>query len=849
LFAAIRHSPFRIKLPPRPSARLFKAFTPARRRGLIQAWDVTTGSRNVGVGVVDEGIDINHQDLQANVWTNAAEVPGNGVDDDGYADDVHGWDFFHNDATVFDAAGPFPDDGTDAHGTHVAGIVGAVGNNGVGVAGVNWQVSLLPLKVLGPEADSPAPSSVLMTVRAIAAAWDDLRTDRRAGDDVYLVQPDADRVILRWQAVTFDTGFIDGTSRGENPANFEVELRRDGTVVTRYGAGNRRLLPVVGISDGQRDPYVSASHTSEEATKDLTNAGVVTFERRKPDTTPSTDVRVMNLATDLSPAQTGKRLTYSIAAANLGGITAPTTVTDALPPGTNYVSCSVPPFQQAACAGPAAGTNGTVTFNFPALPPNGTWQTMSVTVDVVAPGGSLLTNTATATTTVRDSAPSNNTRTITTPVVGGDVFLGARQVASRAYYTLALKGDGTVWAWGDNSNGALGNADVADAPRQAPVQVKGLTNVVSVAAGFTYVYAAKADGTLWCWGDLTGFNTPAQVPGLSNVTQVAAGTQHAAALLSDTTVRTWGANDQGQLGDGTNLYRNEWVGVSGLQRVATPTVSPDGGQFWPYVDVTVRCATPGAVMRYTVNSFVDPTESDPVLADGATLRLSANPSRIRVRAWKDGMPASPVKESYFNVMSTDGFPTLPNPIDTPYTFVEKHYRDFLSRYPDTDGQNFWTSELTQCGADPQCREVKRNNVSAAFFLSIEFQETGYFVYRLEKASFDSWPRFRQFMADTRQAAGGVIVNAPGWEATLDANKNAFARLWTLRADFKAVYDSKTNAEYVDALYANAGVQPSAAERDTLVAGLAPRPRRAPRCCARSPTRRRSGRRSTTGPSC
>ena len=90
----------------------------------------------------------------ANIWHNPGEIQGNGIDDDGdgYVDDVYGYDFFHNDATVYDGPGNNPDGSTiDAHGTHVAGTIGAVGNNGRGVVGVNWQVSLMSLKFLGPD--------------------------------------------------------------------------------------------------------------------------------------------------------------------------------------------------------------------------------------------------------------------------------------------------------------------------------------------------------------------------------------------------------------------------------------------------------------------------------------------------------------------------------------------------------------------------------------------------------------------------------------------------------------------------------------------------------------------------
>ena len=109
-----------------------------------EAWDITTGSRDVVIGVIDSGVDINHPDLAANIWVNPGETPNNGIDDDGngFIDDVNGWDFHDNDNT--------PNDG-NGHGTHVAGTIGAVGNNNSGIAGVNWEVSILPLRFLGDD--------------------------------------------------------------------------------------------------------------------------------------------------------------------------------------------------------------------------------------------------------------------------------------------------------------------------------------------------------------------------------------------------------------------------------------------------------------------------------------------------------------------------------------------------------------------------------------------------------------------------------------------------------------------------------------------------------------------------
>ncbi|HET6351531.1 MAG TPA: S8 family serine peptidase, partial [Coriobacteriia bacterium] len=106
-----------------------------------EAWDTTTGSKEVTVAVIDTGIDYNHPDLVANVWTNPGEIAGNGVDDDGngYIDDVHGWDAVNGDGDPFDDHG---------HGTHCSGVVGASAGNGIGVAGVNWKSKIVGIKML-----------------------------------------------------------------------------------------------------------------------------------------------------------------------------------------------------------------------------------------------------------------------------------------------------------------------------------------------------------------------------------------------------------------------------------------------------------------------------------------------------------------------------------------------------------------------------------------------------------------------------------------------------------------------------------------------------------------------------
>lgn len=116
-----------------------------------EVWNTTTGDSGTVVAVIDEGIDVNHPDLKENVWTNPGEIPGNGVDDDGntYVDDVNGYDFANDDATVYDP-NPLTGEG-DEHGTHVAGTIAAVGNNDRGVVGVTWDAQVAALKFLGPD--------------------------------------------------------------------------------------------------------------------------------------------------------------------------------------------------------------------------------------------------------------------------------------------------------------------------------------------------------------------------------------------------------------------------------------------------------------------------------------------------------------------------------------------------------------------------------------------------------------------------------------------------------------------------------------------------------------------------
>jgi len=154
----------------------------------------------------------------------------------------------------------------------------------------------------------------------------------------------------------------------------------------------------------------------------------------------------------------------------------------------------------------------------------------------------------------------------------------------------------------------------------------------------------------------------------------------------------------------------------------------------------------------------------------------------------------------------------PNIVDISSAYVRQHYNDFLNRMPDAGGETFWTNNVESCGTSVQCREVRRIDTSASFFLSTEFQSTGFLVYRLYKASLPetaqrprAMPRYREFIRDTQQISQGVIVGNSGWEQTLESNIVNFTNEFVYRPEFLAAYPPSLSAPaYVDKLQVQAG---------------------------------------------
>ena len=193
---------------------------------------------------------------------------------------------------------------------------------------------------------------------------------------------------------------------------------------------------------------------------------------------------------------------------------------------------------------------------------------------------------------------------------------------------------------------------------------------------------------------------------------------------------------------------------------------------------------------------------------------------------------TPVKTLNFTVSDT---PPATNPIDDARTFVFWQYKDFLRRDPDGPGWDHWTGEITQCSdpafrfpgeTEPQCVDRKRENTSAAFFLSPEFQNMGYFVLRVYRGSLGRMPFFGgtgsandEFTRDAATIGQGIVVNNQLAPDVINANKQAFVNAFVTRDDFRAIYDGLNNTQYVDKLFQTTGVTPSASDRQALIDAL------------------------------
>lgn len=170
----------------------------------------------------------------------------------------------------------------------------------------------------------------------------------------------------------------------------------------------------------------------------------------------------------------------------------------------------------------------------------------------------------------------------------------------------------------------------------------------------------------------------------------------------------------------------------------------------------------------------------------------------------------------------------PNPLNDQRTFVRQQYLDFLGRDPDGPGWDFWTDNITKCNdlarrpanqTVAQCIGKQQETTSAAFFLSPEFQYTGYYVYRMYKGALGRAPYYSEFKPDQQFVSNGIVVNNQLSGPVINQNKSDFARQFVGRTEFKAIYDGLTNQQYVTKLFQTTAVTVSEADKQALVNGL------------------------------
>ena len=641
----------------------------------------------------------------------------------------------------------------------------------------------------------------------IAGLWDDLRTDRRPDDGIYLVQPDASRCILRWQAVTYDTPLGPGVTRGEHPVSFEVELRRDGVITVRYGEGNTNLLPVVGLSAGGPDAYVVASHTSPTALRALTNAQTVVFTPRVLNAPPAT---IRGRVTDGTSGLSGVTMTL------MGDNTVATTTTDA---SGNYSFPNVrvgPDYTVAPRRTNYTFSPGTRNFNYFAGDEvadfTGTVQRFNITGSAIY-NFSVLINGATITLSGGESRvtqtisnsfafndlPADRSYTLTashpnytfppTPIVIANLSRDER-VFFQASGKHVITGRVT-----DAGGRGLGNTTMILSGAQSGTR----TTRTDAAGNYSFIYVPEASfkitpvkngyafnpGTTTLQGNPLVLNeqradfTGAQTNAVSTVQFKAAGfsAEEGAGQATITVTRA---------GDTSGGAAITYATVDDPAEVRCDTA---GGTAYARCDYATSVDTLFFSAGETEKTFIIP------LVDDAHVE-GAEVMQLRLTDPIGGtLGATGTATLTINDNDSAG---APNPIFASPFFVRQQYLDFLSREPDAGGFSAWLNVLDTCSDVNNNPACDRLLVSSSFFGSQEFQLKGFYVFRFYRAAFGRLPTYAEVVADMRSVTGTTSDE-------VFAKKADFANAFTQRPEFTSLYSGMTNAQYVAALLGRYGL--------------------------------------------
>jgi hypothetical protein len=252
--------------------------------------------------------------------------------------------------------------------------------------------------------------------------------------------------------------------------------------------------------------------------------------------------------------------------------------------------------------------------------------------------------------------------------------------------------------------------------------------------------------------------------------------------------------------NGTVTVTASWVFNSGGYRVTQPHAVSRSGQIIS-LDSRVEEWTGGRTLALV------PSQKN--FDIGA---LEPGTYTLEFKSWGAGL-----KQTQFTIFPAQSALTA---IDERCFFVSQHYRDFLSRESDGNGLAFWTNDIANCRMDATCIELKRINVSAAFFLSIEFRATGYYVYRTYRTALGRPPTFAEFVPESSEIGRNVVVGSNNpWSMILSSNQDLYTMSFFNRPEFQARYNGLTNTQYVDKLFETQGITPTPAERNELIDSL------------------------------
>ena len=445
------------------------------------------------------------------------------------------------------------------------------------------------------------------------------------------------------------------------------------------------------------------------------------------------------------------------------------------------------------------------------------------------------------------------TATFSPAPTSGNLLVGI--FASRASGNVTVPGGWQVALMQDLSTGASAPDQVIFykiAGASEPASVTVLTDATGTGNGLQIYEYSGVDPVTPLAG--TGSSTGSLSSGNMTVSSGTVTATTAPALMVAGLVSTQGTsfsafsnsftsrnNFTGGSGGGVTIFGGaEFISnvINSPNNYSTSATTNDNSGAWRGQIAAFRAAAPTAADG-TISGRITTSDGTPVA--GAVVRLDGTHSRRSITNGNgyyrfDNVETNgfyvitPTRANYSFSPANRSFSQLGNrteatfsanstgdaasPVDTAEYFVRQLYLDLLEREPDEAGFNYWSDQINQCGSDDSCVGARRRAVAAAFFVESEFQQTGYFVYRLYRGAFGGRPTFAQYLPDRNSVIGG---------ANLDASRITLANDFVQRDAFKQAYpDSLTNDQFVNKLYDTAGLFPYAVERhqeiDKLING-------------------------------